>query len=230
MTFIPIATAGVLAILLVSSYSQQPSSEIEFYDATGTKSTAKFGWKGEVEDGNFYITTPDDKEGVAIKKGVLSAEKFVGDGSGLTGIVATGASATEVAAKLKADTEFLSSVKGPRGDDGAPGEVGPAGPVGAEGPAGPVGEVGAVGPQGPAGPAGPALSVGGLTLYYSTTLPKCNSGNLGQIILYNYAHPGSGYKTNAMMACLEQSMPSPGNGFYWVPMAVYSAQDRILSP
>lgn len=66
---------------------------------------------------------------------------------------------------VKADTEFMASVKGdpgpagPKGDTGTTGDTGLKGDTGAEGP---IGLQGPVGPQGPAGPMGPAGPQGNL--------------------------------------------------------------------
>lgn len=62
------------------------------------------------------------------------------------------------------ETDFIASLKGPKGDPGEQGPVGPQGPKGEPGPQGlkgdtgpqgPKGEKGDIGPQGPAGPMGP---------------------------------------------------------------------------
>lgn len=63
------------------------TSAFQFYNADGTIETAKFGWSGDVFNGRFFIKTPNDGDSsVTVKQGVLSAKKFVGDGSSLTGI------------------------------------------------------------------------------------------------------------------------------------------------
>lgn len=68
-----------------------------------------------------------------------------------------GASAYQVAVNngyTGTETEWLASLKGPKGDTGAAGPQGPKGDTGETGPAGPKGDTGPQGPQGPAGEPG----------------------------------------------------------------------------
>jgi len=83
--FKPDVPATILALAL--SASAQTSSAIEFYDTTGATATSRIGWTGSATGGNIYISTPDDGNGVSVKNGVITAEGFVGNGSGLTGII-----------------------------------------------------------------------------------------------------------------------------------------------
>ena len=56
------AQAALMFIAFAASLiCGQPKSEIEFFDSTGSSSTAKFGWAGDATNGNFYIETPNDK-------------------------------------------------------------------------------------------------------------------------------------------------------------------------
>lgn len=134
----PIHALNLMLALVAAAYGQsippvQPTSAVQFYDSTGSTPTSKFGWQGNAATGKFYIETPNGgsefslQGGNATVKGTVTATSFVGNGSGLTGIKATGASAGEVATTLKADATFLASVKGTAG---AVGPVGPTGPAG----------------------------------------------------------------------------------------------------
>ncbi|MFP4418701.1 MAG: hypothetical protein ACLFSB_15680 [Chitinispirillaceae bacterium] len=130
----------VLALLIIGcsalSLQAQPSSAIEFYDTTGTESTSKIGWTGNAEDGHFFIETPDDNSGVTVKNGnievdgTVTAEKFVGDGSGLTNLVVEAGSDNAgiesafvrddslLIALSSGDTINAGKVKGEPGNDG----------------------------------------------------------------------------------------------------------------
>lgn len=140
-----VALTAVINAGAVNVFAQSQSSAIQFYDSTGAVPTSKFGWQGNATSGKFFIETPNDGNGVSIQNGnvtvdgSITAKSFVGNGSGLTGIVAAGASATEVATTLKADAAFLTSVRGPKGDSGARGPQGIQGTQGIQGIQGPPG-------------------------------------------------------------------------------------------
>jgi len=79
-----------ICVLAVSVFAQSENS-IEFFDSTGTNSTAVFGWQGSKATGKFFIQTPNGKnvevqEGNVNVGGTVTSEGFVGDGSGLTGV------------------------------------------------------------------------------------------------------------------------------------------------
>ena len=81
-----------ISLLLLVGFFQSvlgdTTSAFQFYNSGGTIETAKFGWTGDVSNGKYFIKTPNDGDtNVTVKQGVLSAKKFIGDGSGLTGII-----------------------------------------------------------------------------------------------------------------------------------------------
>ena len=67
-------------------------SAIEFYDTTGNAPASRIGWTGDKDNGHFFIATPGEEGEIKVQNGNLEvngtvkAEKFEGDGSGLTGI------------------------------------------------------------------------------------------------------------------------------------------------
>ena len=69
----------------ISFVFAQAKSAVQFFDTTGTKETAKFGWAGDETNGKFFIQTPGAGEAFTIQNGVING-KFTGDGSGLTGL------------------------------------------------------------------------------------------------------------------------------------------------
>lgn len=155
----PIHKLTVLLASALAAYAfGQPNSAVQFYDSTGATPTSKFGWQGSAAAGKFYIEMPNSGNGFSLQNGNMTldgnikATSFTGNGSGLTGITAVGASATEVATTLKTDAAFVTSVKGATGPQGP---IGPTGPTGATGPAGSGTGSGTVGPAGPTGPTGP---------------------------------------------------------------------------
>ena len=122
-----------LTFALSTALSAQESS-VEFYDNTGTNVKASTGYK-EDNGGRYHITTEGVERIKVIKdsldvSGAVKANKYYGDGSGLTGIKVEGPTSTDVANTLKADNAFLNSVKGAKGDSGAKGDQGPEGPIG----------------------------------------------------------------------------------------------------
>jgi len=164
-----------LSLTLSTALSAQESS-VEFYDNTGTNVKASTGYK-EDNGGRYHITTEGVERIKVIKdsldvSGSVKANKYYGDGSGLTGIKVEGPTTTDVANQLKADNAFLNSVKGPKGDSGARGANGTS-PTssavantlkadaafltavkGDKGDQGAKGDSGARGDQGPEGPKG----------------------------------------------------------------------------
>lgn len=64
------------------------STSIEFYDPAGATITGKVGWRGDAATGEMFVETPNDGNGVTIKEGTVTANGFVGDGSGLTDLPA----------------------------------------------------------------------------------------------------------------------------------------------
>jgi len=93
-TFYALTLLGASALSTLA----QPSSSIQFFDTTGTNKTANFGWQGDQANGNFFIETPNDGNGLTIKDGNLNldgnitstknitANSFIGNGSQLTNL------------------------------------------------------------------------------------------------------------------------------------------------
>ena len=162
-------TAGTAGKDGADGYS--PSAKVEqtstgatitITDKTGiTSATVKNGLKGDTG-----ATGPAGQNGV---DGAIGPQGLKGD-TGLTG--AAGKSAYELAVAggyTGTQTEWIASLKGPKGDTGATGATGPQGlkgdtgadglkglkgDTGAIGPQGPKGDTGAIGPQGPKGDTG----------------------------------------------------------------------------
>jgi|GEM_PF-1703757 len=146
-------------------------SSVEFYDNTGTNVKASTGYK-EDNGGRYFISTEGVERIKVIKdsmdvSGSVKANKYYGDGSGLTGIKVEGPTSTDVVNQLKADAAFISSVKGDKGDPGAPGQNSTPGPTTTDvvnqlkadaaflnSVKGVKGDSGAKGDQGPEGPKG----------------------------------------------------------------------------
>jgi len=263
-----ITILGITLVLSTALSAQE--STVEFYDNTGTNVKASTGYK-EDNGGRYHITT-DGIERIKVIKdsvdvsGSVKANKYYGDGSGLTGIKVEGPTSTDVANTLKADAAFITSVKGDKGDQGNPGQNGTPGPTtsavttalkadaafitsvkGAKGDQGNPGVNGTPGPttsavttalkadaafitsvKGEKGDQGPSGTNGITTVYKPSTLPVCNSSNIGEMITYNAA--GDIYTTHYKLTCLQQGIPNPGNGYYWVPMAAFNDAGRIPSP
>ena len=162
-------TAGTAGKDGADGYS--PSAKVEqtstgatitITDKTGiTSATVKNGLKGDTG-----ATGPAGQNGV---DGAIGPQGLKGD-TGLTG--AAGKSAYELAVAggyTGTQTEWIASLKGPKGDTGATGATGPQGlkgdtgadglkglkgDTGAIGPQGLKGDTGAIGPQGPKGDTG----------------------------------------------------------------------------
>ncbi|MBD3319722.1 MAG: hypothetical protein GF350_01350, partial [Chitinivibrionales bacterium] len=62
--------------------SAEPNSAIQLYDSTGANPTSRFGWRGDAQNGEFYVSTPGAGSDVTIKNGEVAADRFIGDGSG----------------------------------------------------------------------------------------------------------------------------------------------------
>lgn len=98
----------LLAVLTVGISVQkvqgQQTSALEFYDSTGATATSRFGWNGNAANGHFFIETPADGQGVKVEQGVITADGFAGDGSGLTGIATGNIAGLSADLERKADT------------------------------------------------------------------------------------------------------------------------------
>ncbi|MDD5672572.1 MAG: hypothetical protein PHC61_00290 [Chitinivibrionales bacterium] len=85
--------AVFFGLFLVSMPSAQTLSGIQFWDTTGTKETAKFGWSGDATTGKFFIEAPKGTEVFNIQNktmtvnGTISATAVLGNGSGLTNVI-----------------------------------------------------------------------------------------------------------------------------------------------
>lgn len=80
------------AIIPAQESSSTAKSAIQFRDTTGTEKTAKIGWTGDAESGHFFVQTPNEgkvlrsnADGIEVD-GTVKADKFSGDGSGLTNL------------------------------------------------------------------------------------------------------------------------------------------------
>ena len=226
-----ITILGITLVLSTALSAQE--STVEFYDNTGTNVKASTGYK-EDNGGRYHITT-DGIERIKVIKdsvdvsGSVKANKYYGDGSGLTGIKVEGPTSTDVANTLKADAAFITSVKGDKGDQGNPGQNGTPGPTTSAVTTALKADAAFItSVKGEKGDQGPSGTNGITTVYKPSTLPVCNSSNIGEMITYNAA--GDIYTTHYKLTCLQQGIPNPGNGYYWVPMAAFNDAGRIPSP
>ena len=78
--------------LNVAPVFSQAKSAIQFYDTNGTNQAGKIGWSGDAANGYFFIQTPQNGEVIKTKAtgvdiaGTVTATKFEGNGSALTGL------------------------------------------------------------------------------------------------------------------------------------------------
>jgi len=91
--------AAVFAVGIGASGAfAQSRSGVQLYDSTGLNQTAKFGWEGSKNGGDFFISTPNDLgQSITVKSGKLS-----GDGSGLSHIPQLGVEGLDGALAAKA--------------------------------------------------------------------------------------------------------------------------------
>ncbi|GJQ58552.1 MAG: hypothetical protein D8M57_09220 [Candidatus Scalindua sp. AMX11] len=135
---------------------QLPSDDGD--DAFQVKDSGGTTLMGIRSNGNIGIgkTTPTAKLDV---DGAIKANAFVGDGSGLTGIVGTGEGpqgpAGPVGPQGLTGADGATGPQGPKGEQGLAGADGAQGPQGIQGPQGLQGDPGPVGATGPPGTQGP---------------------------------------------------------------------------